>query len=158
MCKWWIKFAQDRVTDGGWYAWFWTRLALDKRGTGAALKTRLRLSDMLHRLGWAVLKLPRAASRRFGGRNPTDFGQSISARRQIRQRACRARWGQAVGLGSATWNKTNLCFSRIFHRTFFHSHRSFLRYLSRSFAGALQTVHECAGHYSCRSRPISSEN
>ena len=29
--------AQDRVADGGWYAWFWTRQALDARRTGSTL-------------------------------------------------------------------------------------------------------------------------
>ena len=28
------KIAQDRVADGGWYAWFWTRLVLDACLTG----------------------------------------------------------------------------------------------------------------------------
>ena len=28
------KIAQDRVADGGWYAWFWTRFVLDARLTG----------------------------------------------------------------------------------------------------------------------------
>ena len=31
------KIAQDKVTDGGWYAWFWTRLALDARQAGSTL-------------------------------------------------------------------------------------------------------------------------
>ena len=29
--------AQDRVADGGWYAWFWTWQALDARRTGSTL-------------------------------------------------------------------------------------------------------------------------
>ena len=42
------KIAQDRVADGGWYAWFWTRLALDPAGgrvtvaTGVTRKTARR--------------------------------------------------------------------------------------------------------------------